>query len=52
MRHIRGKAINIDDFTLVKEVDKLPHEEHLKFEQDPMTNCITYLKAVLDELRS
>ena len=49
---IRGKAINIDEFKLVEEVDKLPHEEHMKFEQDRMTHCIAHLKGILDELRS
>ena len=52
LRHIRGKAINIDEFKLVEEVDKLPHEEHIKFEQDRMTHCIAYLKGVLDDTRS
>ncbi len=52
LRHIRGKAINIDEFKLVEEVDKLPHEEHMKFEQDRMVRCVVYLKGILDELRS
>ena len=52
LRHIRGKAINIDEFKLVEEVDKLPHEEHMEFEQDRMIHCIAYLKGILDELRS
>ena len=52
LRHIRGKAINIDEFKLVEEVDKMSHEEHMKFEQDRMTHCIAYLKGLLDELRT
>ena len=52
LRHIRGKAINIDEFKLVEEVDKLPHEEHMKFEQDRMTHCIAYLKRVLNDVNS
>ena len=52
LRHVRGKAINIDEFKLVEEVDKLPREEHMKFEQDRMAHCIAYLKGTLDELRS
>ena len=52
LRHIRGKAINIDEFKLVEEVDTMSHEEHMKFEQDRMTHCIAYLKGLLDELRT
>jgi hypothetical protein len=52
LRHIRGKAINIDEFKLVEEVDRLPHEEHMKFEQDRMTHCIAYLKRVLNDVNS
>jgi 3-oxoisoapionate decarboxylase len=52
LRHIRGKAINIDEFRLVEEVDKLPHDEHMKFEQDRMTHCIEYLKGILDDVKS
>ena len=52
LRHIRGKAINIDEFKLVEEVDKLPHDEHTKFEQDRMTYCIAYLKDILDDMNS
>ena len=51
LRHIRGKAINIDEFKLVEEVDKLPHEEHLKFEQDRMAHCIAYLKRLLNDAK-
>ena len=50
LRHIRGKAIDIDEFKLVEEVDKMPHEAHMKFEQDRMTRCITCLKTILDGL--
>jgi len=50
LRHVQGKAIDIDEFKLVEEVDKLPHEEHLKFEQDRMTHCIAYLKGILDPI--
>jgi sugar phosphate isomerase/epimerase len=52
LRHIRGKAINIDEFRLVEEVDKLSHDEHMKFEQDRMTHCIEYLKGILDDVKS
>ena len=50
LRHIRGKAINIDEFKLVEEVDEMPHAAHMKFEQERMTHCITYLKGLLDDL--
>ena len=52
LRHVRGKAIDIDEFKLVEEIDKLPHAEHMQLEQDRMTRCIAYLKGILDELRS
>ncbi len=52
LRHIRGKAINIDEFKLVEEVDKMSHEEHMKFEQDRMTHCIACLKGLLDDVKS
>ena len=51
-RNVRGKAINIDDFILIEEVDKLTHEEHVKYEQERMTRCITYLKGLLDDVSS
>ena len=52
LRHVRGKAINIDEYKLIEEVDKLPHEEHVKYEQDRMARCITYLKGLLDTIGS
>jgi sugar phosphate isomerase/epimerase len=52
LRHVRGKAINIDEFKLIEEVDKLPHEEHVKYEQDRMALCIAYLKELLDDINS
>ena len=51
LRHIRGKAIDIDEFILQEEVDKLPHEEHIRFEQERMTRCIAYLKGLLDDVQ-
>ena len=50
LRHVRGKAINIDEFKLVEEVDKMRHEEHVEFEQDRMTRCIAYLKRILNDV--
>lgn len=50
LRHIRGKAIDIDEFKLVEEVDTLSQEDHLQLEQDRMTRCIAYLKNTLDDL--
>ena len=52
LRHVRGKAINIDQYKLVEEVDKLPHEEHMKYEQDRLAHCIAYLKGLLDDISS
>lgn len=52
LRHVRGKAINIDDFQLIEEVDKLPHEEHISYEQDRLARCIAYLKRILDDVGS
>lgn len=49
LRHIRGKAINIDEFKLVEEIDELPHKEHLKLEHDRMTRCIEYLKGLMGD---
>jgi len=50
LRHIRGKAIDMDEFILQEEVDELPHEEHVRFEQERMTRCTSYLKGLLLEL--
>jgi sugar phosphate isomerase/epimerase len=52
LRHVRGKAIDIDEYILIEEVDKLPHEEHVQYEQDRMARCITYLKGLLDDVSS
>lgn len=52
LRHIRGTAINMEEYNLVEEIDKLPHEAHLQLEQDRMTRCATYLKGVLDQART
>ncbi len=50
LRHVRGKAIDIDQYKLIEEVDKLPHKEHMQYEQDRMAQCIAYLKGMLDDL--
>jgi sugar phosphate isomerase/epimerase len=50
LRHVRGKAIDIDEYILIEEVDKLPHEEHMQYEQDRMAQCISYLKGLLDDV--
>ncbi len=42
----------MQEYKLVEEIDKLPHDEHLQLEQDRMTRCITYLKDVLDQART
>ena len=50
LRHVRGKAIDIDELRLVEEIDRLSHEEHLDLEHKRMTHCIGYLKEVLSGL--
>jgi sugar phosphate isomerase/epimerase len=52
LRHVRGKAIDIDQYILIEEVDKLSHEEHVQYEQDRMARCISYLKGLLDDVSS
>lgn len=52
LRHIRGKAIDRQEYKLVEEIDVLTHEEHVKLEQARMTDCIAYLKKVLDQART
>ena len=47
LRHIRGKAIDINEFRPQIEVDKLPHEEHMKLENDRITRCIATLRHLL-----
>ena len=49
LRHVRGKAIDIQEFKLVEEIDTLSHEDHLELEQTRMARCIGYLKAILNE---
>ena len=52
LRHVRGKAININEYKLIEEVDKLSHAEHMKYEQDRMARCVAYLKGILDDVNS
>ncbi|MBU0717129.1 MAG: sugar phosphate isomerase/epimerase [Planctomycetes bacterium] len=47
LRHIRGKAIDMSEYLPVDEVDKLPHEAHMKLEMDRMTRCVSCLKGLL-----
>jgi len=49
LRHIRGKAIDIDEFLPVAEVDALPHEEHMQLEMDRITRCVSYLKQLVED---
>jgi len=49
LRHVRGKAIDIDEFKLVEEIDKLSPEDHMQLEQTRMTRCISHLKGLLAE---
>lgn len=47
LRHIRSKAIDIDQFLPVDEVDKLDHEAHLALEQARIEECIGHLRGLL-----
>lgn len=47
LRHVRGKAIDINEFIPVTEVDKLPREEHVQFELDRITHCVSHLKGLV-----
>ena len=49
LRHVRGKAINIDEFIPVTEVDQLSHEEHMQLEMDRITRCVAHLKDLVRE---
>jgi len=49
LRHIRGKAVDRAEFKPQSEVDQLPHEAHVKFEQDRITRCIASLKRIVEE---
>lgn len=42
----------MEEYKLVEEIDKLPHEAHLQLEQNRMARCIAYLKGVLDQART
>ena len=48
LRHIRSKAIDIDRFVPEKELEKMPHEEHVKFEFDRIAECMAFLKGILN----
>lgn len=50
LRHIRGKAIDRAEFKPQSEVDKLPHEAHVRLEQERIARCIAYLRQVLAPL--
>ena len=47
LRHIRGKAIDIEEMKTEKELALLPHEEYVKLEFDRVQRCIAYLKNLL-----
>ncbi|MBT7302451.1 MAG: sugar phosphate isomerase/epimerase [Victivallales bacterium] len=49
LRHVRGKAIDGDQFLSLKDVEKLPYEEHLALELDRATQSVSHLKALLAE---
>lgn len=47
LRHIRSKPIVQADFIPQTEVDKLPHDAHIKLEADRIARCIAYLKELV-----
>jgi len=47
LRHIRGKAIDRSEFKPQAEVDRLPHEAHVRLEQDRIARCIAHLRLML-----
>lgn len=47
LRHIRSKPIVQADFISQSEVDKLPHDAHVKFEAERIARCISYLKELV-----
>jgi len=47
LRHIRSKAIDIDEFLPVADADKLDHQAHLGLERERISRCITHLKELV-----
>ena len=47
LRHVRGKAIDISEFRPQKEVDQLPHGDHMSLESERIASCVAYLKRLL-----
>ena len=47
LRHIRSKAIDINEFKSENEVYALPHDEIVQLELDRMTHCTHYLRNLL-----
>jgi len=49
LRHVHGKAIDSDVFLSLKDVEALPHEEHMALELDRVTQSVSHLKALLEK---
>lgn len=49
LRHVHGKAIDSGRFLSLKEVESLPHEEHMALEMEYVTRSVSHLKTLLKE---
>ena len=47
LRHIQGKAIDSDLFLSLKDVESLPHEQHVALELERVTDSVSYLRDLL-----
>jgi len=47
LRHIRSKAIDPAEFLPQSEIDQLPHETHVRLEQERIARCIGYLRGLV-----
>lgn len=47
LRHIRGKEIDRAEFKPQSEIDALPHEAHVRLEQERIARCIAHLRQVM-----
>lgn len=49
LRHIRSRAIDINEMKPEKELDLLPHDAYVQLEFDRVQHCIAFLKNLLDK---
>lgn len=50
LRHIRSKKINYEEYILLDEVNRMAHDELVKYEQKRQKMCNDYLKKLIREL--